>query len=333
MEIILLVIGSLVFVNLGAFVLRKMRLPIVLGFILSGMLLSLPVLKDLFPESSMGLFGVLGAIGLGMLMFIAGLEISWYMLLKEKKESLIVALFGLAVPFLLGLIVMLLIGFSLNIALIVAVCMSITAEATTAEVLLDMGKIKTRIGTMIMGAGIIDDVVGMMGFAVFGYFIMHRVDFAEFVPLLIVLGSFLAGMLAHRYIGRKTRAVKFFEKWAGLLIVPFFFVEMGMHFSFSAVFANPLLLLVIVVVAMFGKILGVVLSRTFVRMNKLQSYVVGLAMNSRGAVELALAYTAYKAGLLSIDLYSAIIVMAFVTTFIFPIVFGRIIRKNKDVMV
>lgn len=332
METSLLVVCSLVFVNLIAFVLRKAGLPIVLGFILAGIFLSLPLLQDLFSVQARDIIGILGMIGLGALMFVAGLEISWYMFVKEEKDAFFVALFGLLVPFVIGFVAMLWIGQSLATALIIAVCMSITAEATTAEVLLDLKKIKTRIGALLMGAGIIDDVAGMIGFAVIGYFMIYSFDFAEVWGLLIVLGSFLVGMLVHKYIGRHTKVVSVFEEWVGILIVPFFFVEMGMHFSFASVFVNPELIAVIVVIAFFGKFLGVFMSRLFVKLNKYQACLVGFAMNSRGAVELALAYTGYKIGFLSIDLYSAIIVMTFVTTFVFPFVIMALLKKHKGIM-
>jgi len=64
----------------------------------------------------------------------------------------------------------------------------------------------------------------------------------------------------------------------------------------------------------------------------LQIWLIGWAMNSRGAVELALALTAFKMNLISTELYSSIVLMTFVTTFIFPFVIGRAVRKNPKIM-
>ncbi len=63
-----------------------------------------------------------------------------------------------------------------------------------------------------------------------------------------------------------------------------------------------------------------------------KAYLVGWGMNSRGAVELALAYSAYKLEILNTELYTAIILMTFVSTLIFPLVFTRMVKTNKNIM-
>jgi Kef-type K+ transport system membrane component KefB len=55
-------------------------------------------------------------------------------------------------------------------------------------------------------------------------------------------------------------------------------------------------------------------------------------MNSRGAVELALALLALQTGLIEIDVYSSLVVMALVTTLIFPVILRRGLEKDPDVM-
>jgi hypothetical protein len=55
-------------------------------------------------------------------------------------------------------------------------------------------------------------------------------------------------------------------------------------------------------------------------------------MNSRGALELALALVAFRTGLIHVKLYSALIVMALVTTLVFPFVVTGMIRRDPSIM-
>jgi Kef-type K+ transport system membrane component KefB len=55
-------------------------------------------------------------------------------------------------------------------------------------------------------------------------------------------------------------------------------------------------------------------------------------MNSRGAVELVIALLALRHGLIAQEIFSALVVMAIVTTLVFPFVLQREIRKNPEAM-
>ena len=63
-----------------------------------------------------------------------------------------------------------------------------------------------------------------------------------------------------------------------------------------------------------------------------QLYLVGWGMNSRGVMELVIAYIALTGGLISQELYSAIVFMTIVTTVTFPFVFRSIVRKYPNIM-
>ena len=63
-----------------------------------------------------------------------------------------------------------------------------------------------------------------------------------------------------------------------------------------------------------------------------QLYYVGWAMNSRGAAEMVIALIAKQFGLISSEIFSAIVIMTIVTTFTFPFVLARGIKKNPELM-
>jgi Kef-type K+ transport system membrane component KefB len=59
---------------------------------------------------------------------------------------------------------------------------------------------------------------------------------------------------------------------------------------------------------------------------------MGWAMNSRGALEIGLAIIALRVGLIEVDLYSSLIVMALITTLIFPFIINYKVRKYPKIM-
>ncbi|MBU2524057.1 cation:proton antiporter [Patescibacteria group bacterium] len=330
LQIILILIS----INAVVYICKRLSIPSGLGMISFGIIFGIPQISGYVDEGLITLLPRMAKVGLFVLMFTAGLEISWIMLIKERKDSLIMAFCGLIVPFVFGASLMLILNYGLLVAVSVGLAMSITAEATKAKVLLELKQIKTRIGSLMIGAGIIDDILGIVLFTAFAFLFFNEINdgIYEFINLIIILFAFFAGVAVHSIFGREKRLIRYFELITGLVLVPFFFVEMGMHFEFSSIINSWGLVLLVILVAMAGKILGVFLSKLFIKMTFKQAYLVGWGMNSRGAVELALAYSAFKLGILNNELYSAIILMTFVSTFIFPIVLTRMVKANKHIM-
>jgi Kef-type K+ transport system membrane component KefB len=104
---------------------------------------------------------VLGDFGLICLMLIAGLGSSIKSMKKERIPATLISIFGIITPFLLGLVTLKMFGYSRIIAIISGIALSITAEATTAKALIDTNKLKSKLGTTMLEAGIMDDIIGL----------------------------------------------------------------------------------------------------------------------------------------------------------------------------
>lgn len=332
MELIVTIAVSLIISLLFTYLSKKLRISSAIGLIIAGILLGSPALKPVFLEPNTEFIILLGNIGFVVLMFLAGLEISLRELCMEKKDAAFIAFFATIIPFAFGFLVFYLLGFPLLVSLVIGISMSITAEATTAKVLLELKKLKTKLGSLIMGAGIIDDIIGLLLFVSVVYFLASSFAARELFLLGFGIAGFFIGIFVHKLIGRERKYVKNFENFLLLFVIPFFFISIGMDFSMSSLAFNMPLLILIIIVAIAGKIIGVFLTKPLTKLNIIQLYLVGWGMNSRGAVELALAMIAFKAGFLNTELYSGIIIMALVTTLIFPFFVRRIIRKNQGVM-
>ncbi len=325
--ILLILLLSYIAVKTG----KRTGIPPVVSLILTGIIMGAPFFKGTFIKEHKGLITVFGDAGLIALMFLAGLESSWRLLYKERRDAALIAAFAAFIPFLLGLTAFLLMGFSLTVSLAIGICMAITAEATKAKVLLDMGKLKTRVGSAMMGAGIIDDIIGFCLFLITVYLI-HNSASKEDILIIVSMAAFFFGILIQKFIKRRHAFLKYPERFLNYAIVPFFFISMGIHFEMETLFIDPRLLLIIIAIAVTGKLAGALLVKPFSDFSWKQLYLIGWGMNSRGAVELALALIAYKSGLMPLNLFSSLVIMVLVTTLAFPFVFKVIVRNNSTIM-
>lgn len=151
---------------------RKFRMPQVVGALLAGLILGPAMFNTLRETEFIQQMAELGVI---VLMFTAGLETDITELKKIGKVSFVVALFGVLFP--LGLVFIVssifyggkLFNQSSNELLqniFIAVIFTATSVSITVETLKELGKINTKAGNTILGAALIDDVLGVIGLTI-----------------------------------------------------------------------------------------------------------------------------------------------------------------------
>ncbi len=145
---------------------RKIRLPQVVGQIIAGLIIGPCVLGWAGNTDYIKIFAEVGVV---LLMFSAGLGTNLKTLIKTGPVALLMATLGVAVPMLLGtLVTMIFYGFEavgtagFYKALFIGVIMTATSVGITVQTLKELGKLKTEIGTTIVSAAIIDDVIGII---------------------------------------------------------------------------------------------------------------------------------------------------------------------------
>ncbi|MGC9444172.1 MAG: cation:proton antiporter [Candidatus Methanospirareceae archaeon] len=331
MNLILTLLISIFSAALLVRVFKRARIPSVVTLILFGLVIGYPAISSVLIGDNGDVIDVLGDIGLIALMFLAGLESDWKLLLKEKREAFVIAVFAFLAPFLLALVLIPLWGYSLRIAFVVAVAVSISAEATRAKVLMELGKLRTRLGAALVGAGIVDDVLGLSMFLILT-FVFGRGHYVEHLLIIGSLVAFLIGVLIQKSIGRENNCMQVAEKTLNLIIIPFFFISIGLKFDVNSLILNPLLLPVIIALAFSGKFIGAYATKPLLSLSPKQLWLVGWSMNSRGALGLALALIAFNSELIGSELYSSLIIMAFVTTLSFPFVLYRMVERDEAIM-
>jgi Kef-type K+ transport system membrane component KefB len=154
----------------GAF--SKIGIPPVLGELASGVILGPYALGQflvIFGTKLIDLNDIVLAfseIGAILILFAAGLEMSFVEFRGVGVKSFIVGGFGVAVPFFSAMYAMLYLGFTLPTALIVGAALSATSIAITVSVLSSLNKNTSSEGKLMVNAAVVDDVLGLAVLAV-----------------------------------------------------------------------------------------------------------------------------------------------------------------------
>ena len=154
----------LISTKLLGLVTKRVRMPQVVGALLAGVILGPAVLNVLSETEFIQQLAELGVI---VLMFTAGLETDINQLKKTGKASFIIAVLGVIIPLIGGFFIASIFnkGADSNIVLqnvFIGIILTATSVSITVETLKEMGKLSTRAGNAILGAAIIDDILGIV---------------------------------------------------------------------------------------------------------------------------------------------------------------------------
>jgi Kef-type K+ transport system membrane component KefB len=157
--------------KLGGELFERMKQPAVLGELIVGILignLALAGFTAAEPLKTNEVISALAEIGVIILLFEVGLESNLGEMLEVGWSSLFVALAGVIVPFFLGwgVAAYFLPNDSRLVHLFIGATLCATSVGITARVLKDMGRLQTRESRIILGAAVIDDVLGLVILAV-----------------------------------------------------------------------------------------------------------------------------------------------------------------------
>jgi Kef-type K+ transport system membrane component KefB len=369
-----------------------MRQPAVIGEIIAGILLggvglflfmgqtitvynypfTLPELNYLSPE-----FQLLAEIGILFLLFISGLETSLSQLKKMGKPSTYIAIGGVIVPLVFGILVGLLFGYSLPVSIVIGLILVATSVGVTVRTLMDLHVLDSDVGTTILGAAVIDDVIGIVllafvfgfdspvtlglkiviFFFIFLYLGLKVIDrilnlgerillpkaflsislsifliisfFASALGIAGIIGAFVAGLL----IGNTLKSRKIIDDVRAIgygLFIPLFFVWVGAQLWSGAstdltTYASiGLLTLMIIIVAILGKLFGCSIGAFLSHMKKRECIQIGIGMIPRMELALIIVTSAISTGVISDfevqhQILAATILLTIVTTLITPV--------------
>lgn len=153
---------------------RKFQMPQVVGALLAGLILG-PAFLNVIKETEF--LTQLAEIGVILLMFFAGLETDLSELKSSGKVSFVVAILGILVPLFLGFLVafyfnregIMVFADNSNVFLqniFIGTILTATSVSITVETLKELGKLNSKVGNTILGAAIIDDILGIIALTI-----------------------------------------------------------------------------------------------------------------------------------------------------------------------
>ncbi len=191
----------------------RIKLPIVLGELLAGMIIG-PFALGAFllnPDTGESILQIgpeirtLGEIGAIVILFMAGLEMTPKEFLRGGKASFTVGTLGVVVPFFAGLLVFQAFGFDALQAMMIATALTATSIAISIQVLKEFNKIKSPEARLIIAAAVVDDILAIAVLSVVTSFggseALENVDLLDVTfTILKVLGFFAAILIAAIFI-------------------------------------------------------------------------------------------------------------------------------------
>ena len=167
LEFIMAVIIIIVAAKLGGFISTRFNQPSVLGELLAGVLLGPTVLNMLhswhilFPNPDLleELLSIMAEIGVILLMLLAGLELHLPDLLNAGKTSALVGILGVLLPLGLGYGAAVLFNANGEQALFLGLTLAATSVSISAQTLMELNVLRSRVGLTLLGAAVFDDIL------------------------------------------------------------------------------------------------------------------------------------------------------------------------------
>lgn len=158
-EILVNLVVMLLSAKLLAEIFERLRQPAVVGEILAGILIGPSVLGWVKPSE---ITAILAEIGVIFLLFNVGLETKPQAILRVGGRAFLVGLVGVIVPFIAGFLITQAWGYQTSEALFIGAALVATSVGITARVLRDLGLLDAPTARIIMGAAVIDDILGLL---------------------------------------------------------------------------------------------------------------------------------------------------------------------------
>ena len=205
--------------------------------------LSPEALTNVF-ESQSEVVSVLAELGVIILLFEIGLESDLRQLKEVGIQAVVVACVGVAVPFAAGTVGLMMLFHTPAIpAIFAGAALTATSIGITSKVLSELGQLKSKEGQIIVGAAVIDDVLGIIVLAVVASLAKTgEIDVVNVIYLIISATAFLIGSILLGGIFNKSfTAIVEKLKTRGNIVIPAFIFAFFMAFLGNAIHLEAIL--------------------------------------------------------------------------------------------
>ena len=195
-DFLLALIAIFVAAKLFGEIAERIGQPAVLGELIGGVVVGVSGLRLVDPSNDT--IHLLAQLGIVLLLFLIGLQTDLTQLMRVGASAAVVAITGVALTFVGGYGLGLLLHFPLMVCIFLGASLTATSVGISARVLSDLGHLSDRESQVILGAAVVDDIIGVILLTLmgsgggFGAISRTAAIAFGFVILAIVLGSLLA---------------------------------------------------------------------------------------------------------------------------------------------
>ncbi|MFI5311322.1 MAG: cation:proton antiporter [Gemmatimonadales bacterium] len=379
MNLLLVLAAVIIATKLLGELAQRFGRPAVLGELVAGVLLGTSVLGVFDPADPV--LASLAQIGVLVLIFQIGLSTDLRSLRAHAGPALMVAVTGVALPFIGSYFVARAFGLPPVAVMVVAAAMTPTSVGIAARVLSDVDRLHSPEGQIVLFASVFDDIIGLVIFSVLSgviaggavtalgvgrtagvavgfvavavvlgsvaipplFRVVERIRatgalglialafalglawLAEATGSALIIGAFAAGLILHPTPER--REIESSMTALGHFFVPMFFAGVGASVNVHALASSPALLLggALLLVGAIGKVVAGY-APWWLEGNKL---VIGTAMLPRGEVELIIAQMGIKSGVISQEVFGAIMLVVAATSLLAPLLIQRAAHAGR----
>ncbi len=192
LELALILIVAKIFGYLSV----RLGFPAALGQLIGGIIIGPSLLNLVSYDEGVRLLADLGVV---MLLFLAGLETDVDEFKHVGVPAFVIAVLGVLIPFVLGYLGAMAWGFSSVEAMFLGGVLTATSVGLTTSILMEMKKLRTRVGTTILAAAVVDDVLGIIVLTILVGINTRGSVYME--DLLIILGEVVVYFAIGLFLG------------------------------------------------------------------------------------------------------------------------------------
>src|SRR6266576_4330817 len=191
--LLILIACLLIAAKTVAWLCHRLHIPAVVGQLLVGVIAGPSLLSWVHLDPVLNGFANIGVI---LLMFMAGLETDMRQMRQVGGAAFVSASMGVILPFIAGTVFALALRYPLLVSLFLGTLLTATSGSISAQTLKDLGKLTTKEGTTILGAAVIDDVLGLIVLSVILAFTLGQnplwsiLKMALYFPIAYLLGHY-----------------------------------------------------------------------------------------------------------------------------------------------
>ena len=280
---------------------KRLKQPALVGHLLAGVIIGPSLFNVVHPDESLE---TLINLAIFFLMFLAGLELHPEEIRRAGKNAIFLSILAFIVPFASGVLISDFLGLEIITSLFIGLTLAITAVPVSAVVLMEFGLLKSKMGSTIMTAGIVDDILSLITLAIILQLAQNGGDLevGEIGFSVVKIAAFLGGIFAlifilkrtHHWLPQKLSPIfsKLQTREAGfgvLLITAFGFSVLaeavGLHFVIGTFFAGLLVYQEIIGKENMEKISGVFSAITFGFLSPIFFAFIGIEFYAQSILE------------------------------------------------